>query len=250
MAACNAGTRYPATLRWATMNRVTVTASRESSSAAHQVRNQVVVEIDFEHVDRVRVDAVILEREVAPLWKLPLPGNIRVVVTGEMRKSLAARVDRCYSDPFQQERIIGRVTAKTVTDLTSSTEILVDACVLQPHVHPHLDGPLRRLLCHEGHHLVLRHNGEDAHSAVRAARPSDLAAEAITWIAALAVEEFRIESALVADGLHGVPYDVQLPPALEDWHRELTIAGKCWGTGEGDKVLGIANGSRPMSRGK
>lgn len=200
-----------------------------------------VTELDYEYVDSRNLDARFLVNALAPLQELPLTGNIRVVVTSRMDASLAARVEDCYSGPFQQSRIMGRVTAKTVTDQSSSTEILVDAAALQPEARLHVDGSLERVLGHEGRHLVLREKGEDAHSCIRALCPADAVEEALGWMGALAVEEYRIEAALCERGEYGISYDEQLPPALEEWHQALAVAGEKWGSGQGSAVLELTN---------
>jgi hypothetical protein len=214
----------------------------DSSAGAPQLLRHPVVELGFEYVDERNVDRAFLEQAMTPLRELPLAGNIRVVVTSQMDDSLAARVNERYIEPFHQGRIIGRVTAKTVTDQSSSTEILLDAAALLPNVRLHIDGGIQRLLGHEGHHLVLRDRGEDARSCVRATCANENTAEgAIGWIAALAVEEYRIEAALCAQGVYGLSYDDELPPALFDWYETLAVAGEFWGSGQGERILTVTN---------
>ncbi len=213
----------------------------DASAGARPLLRPSVVELDYEHIDPRNVDIAFLERSLAALRGLPLGGNIRVVVTSQMDASLASRVDRCYSGPFRQQRIIGRVTAKTVTDLSSSTEILLDATTLLPGVRDHLDGSVERLLLHEGHHLVLRDRSEDAHACVRPARAADPAIEAFVWMGALALEEFRIEYALCREGEFGVSYEQQLPAMLSDWHAGLADTGANWNATNAQRTLEMTN---------
>lgn len=214
---------------------------QDATAGATPLVRRSVVEVDYEFVDPRNLDAAFLERSLAALRELPLGGNIRVVVTSQMDASLASRVDQRYSGPFQQRRIIGLVTAKTVTDLSSSTEILLDAITLQTDVRDHLDGSVERLLLHEGHHLVLRDQGEDAHECVRSACSADFAGEASAWMGALALEEFRIECALCREGEFGVPYEQQLPAMLSDWHAGLADAGANWNTNSAQRTLEMTN---------
>jgi hypothetical protein len=214
---------------------------QDATAGATPPVRRSVVEVDYEFVEPRNVDAAFLDRSLAALRELPLGGNIRVVVTSQMDASLASRVDQRYSGPFQQRRIIGRVTAKTVTDLSSSTEILLDAITLQADVRDHLDGSVERLLLHEGHHLVLRDRGEDAHECVRSAGTADFAAEAFLWMGALALEEFRIECAMCREGEFGVPYERQLPAMLSDWHAGFAEAGTSWNANSAQRTLEMTN---------
>jgi hypothetical protein len=214
---------------------------RDATAGVTPLDRRSVVEVDYEFVDPRNVDTAFLNRSIAALRGLPLGGNIRVVVTSQMDTSLALRVDRCYSGPFRQQRIIGRVTAKTVTDLSSSPEILLDAITLQPDVRDHLDGSVERLLLHEGHHLVLRDRGEDAHECVRKANAADSAEEAALWMGALALEEYRIECALCREGEFGVPYERQLPPMLGEWRSALAAAGEAWNAMQAQRTLELTN---------
>jgi hypothetical protein len=213
--------------------------SENLGSHVGDTQRLAVVELGFEFVDERNVDIAFLQDALSSLRGLPLAGNVRVVVTSEMARSLAARIDRYYSTPFHQKRIMGRVTAKTVTDHASSTEILVDAVALQPDVRSHVDASLERVLAHEGRHLVLRQRGEDAHSCVRALSPTP---EDLTiWIAALAIEEYRIETALCANGSFSLAYEHVLPGALDDWSAALTTAMDKWGSNQGPILLELAN---------
>lgn len=189
------------------------------------------VEVGFEFVHPANVDRDRLERAVAPLKRLQLAGSIRVVVTSDMPASLAPRVQPSYSAPFRVDRVgAGRVIAKTVTDLSSSTEILLDAVVLQPELREHTEMSLVRLIEHEGLHLLLRSRGEDAHSLERALATSSEADVAYLWLAALAIEEFRIERCICARGsFASESYAEEMPRVLADYREAFDAAGAAWG---------------------
>ena len=190
------------------------------------------VEVGFEFVHPANIDRDRLELAIAPLKRLPLGGSVRVVVTSDMRASLALRVQPSYSAPFRVDRVgAGRVIAKTVTDLSSSTEILLDAVVLQPELREHTEMSLARLIEHEGLHLLLRSRGEDAHSLERALATSNEADVAYLWLAALVVEEFRIERCICARGSFVTEtYADEMSRVLADYRTAFDLAGSAWGS--------------------
>jgi hypothetical protein len=83
---------------------------------------------------------------------------------------------------------------------------------------------------------VLRDRGEDANACVRALGELDPARKTFAWMAALAVEEYRIESALCQAEHQATPYDEQLPPVLAEWLAIVEEAGASWGP---DKAVPI-----------
>lgn len=192
-----------------------------------------IIEIDFEYVHRDNVDCEILERTAVVLKALPLSGNIRIVVTSQMDDSLSSRISETYSVPFRQMRTgVGFVTAKTVTDKSSSTEILVDARALLPGVREHTDVSLGRLLQHEGLHIVMRQREEDAHTVVRTMEAGkDCAEVELLWMGALALEELRIERSLCSRGSFATePYSEEMPRILVDLYDAFADLGNCWGS--------------------
>jgi hypothetical protein len=162
-----------------------------------------------------------------------------------MAASLASRVQSSYSGPFRVDRVgAGRVTAKTVTDLAASTEILIDAVALLPDLRGHTEITLRRLVWHEGLHLLLRRHLEDAHSVVRALEPCNAADKSYYWMAALALEEFRIERYLCGLGSFvSESYDDEMPRILADYYAAFEKVGKSWHSNpEPTRILSMANG--------
>jgi hypothetical protein len=217
-----------------------------SEPADHSSRPPTI-EVSFEHVHPRNLDCRLLERATTHLAELPLGGNVRVVVTSQLDDSLEARLDSTYTVPFRKNRVgVGRVIAKTVTDKTSSTEILLDAIALLPGVRDHTDVSLGRLLSHEGLHLVLRARGEDAHTIVRTLlRPRDAVEETLYWMAALALEEYRIERYLCGCGSFATePYELEMPRILEDYYDAFAHVALSWGAADrevGREVVEMTN---------
>jgi hypothetical protein len=207
-------------------------ASDDADASEAGATTSATIEIDFEYVNPANVDQATLEQALAPLASIPLTGNVRVVVTSDMAESLASRVQSSYSDPFRVDRVgAGRVTAKTVTDLAASTEILIDAVALLPDLRGHTEISLRRLMRHEGLHLLLRLHSEDAHSVVRALEPCNEADKSYYWMAALALEEFRIERHLCSRGSFvSESYDDEMPRVLHDYYSEFETVARSWGS--------------------
>ena len=117
-----------------------------------------------------------------------------------MDKSYGDRVGSWYSDPFAAVRMSGQVTAKTVRCKdTQLDEVLVDAVILTPEIRDRMDTSVTRLLMHEGYHLLLRQARENAEFLMRG-NDARTAYEDFAWIAAIALEEVRIESALCSQG--------------------------------------------------
>lgn len=199
------------------------------------------IDISCEHVHPDNVDKAMIERAAIPLRRLPLREAPRIVVTGDLEASYGERVSRFFADPFRQERLVGRVIAKTVTDKDSSTVILLDAAALEPGVRN--SGTLSRLLLHEGLHLLLRDRGEDAHAAVRDMNPSSEIDTILYWIAALALDEYRVETQLCGEGnFLTISLEAELTSILAAYRSVFDEIGANWGEAAAQRLLPLASG--------
>lgn len=166
---------------------------------AAQPDAQALIELSFDDVDPNKLMTDSLFEGIDKLAGLSLPGYVRVIVTAEFEECFEEHVKPKYSECFTQRRVGGFVPAKTVTDGGSST-ILVDVQALFPDVAEQLSCPLSRILEHEGHHLLLRARHEDAHTTHCRGADCDTPTGWLKLLAALAIEEFRVESALTTVG--------------------------------------------------
>ena len=160
---------------------------------------QALIELSFGDFDPNKLATDSLFEGIDKLAGLSLPGFVQVIVTAEFEESFEEHVKPKYSECFTQRRVGGVVLAKTVTDGGSST-IILDVRALIPDVAEQLSCPLSRILEHEGQHLLLRARHEDAHTTHGRSADCETPTGCLKLLAALAIEEFRVESALTRVG--------------------------------------------------
>jgi hypothetical protein len=200
-----------------------------------------LITVEYEYISPANVDDAFLARRLDSLRTLPIRRPVSVIVTSDMAASHAARVRSVYSDPFSQSRVGGRVTAKVVAT-SEGHGLLVDAYLLLPDVREHTDASVARTFRHEGLHAVLRERGEDTHTLIRSLRRSGLsdAQYRMRWIAALALEEFRIERALNASGeWRSIRRVEQMQAITRDYYDALAELLRFWGGGIVDQFLSL-----------
>lgn len=168
--------------------------------------------ITVEYVEERNLDLDLIRESWGLLRMLPLPQPVTIVVTGDMALSLEVHEHQLYRS-WTALRTSGKVTAKAVIDAHGRMAILVDAgrvpadpfgansTARPPGAHS--DAPLERLLEHEGLHLIVRarHEGADV-TRCECEFDGDHAFDQFRMIAALAVEEFRVEREQCTAGHH------------------------------------------------
>jgi hypothetical protein len=166
--------------------------------------------IEVEHVEERNLDLDLIRESWGLLRTLPLQEPVTIVVTGDMAQSLDEYEYQLFRS-WTALRTAGKVTAKAVMDAHGRMAILVDAervpadpfganrTARPPGAQS--DAPLERLLEHEGLHLVVRARQEGADvTRCECEYDGDYAFDQFRMIAALAVEEFRVERAQCAAG--------------------------------------------------
>lgn len=164
-----------------------------------QPHAQALVALSFEYINQSKLESDSLQEGIHGLAALSLPGVVEVVVTGNFVRSYELRVAKKYAACFKQMHNGGVTMAKTVTN-GGSTVILVDGKALLPDVASMLSCSLARILEHEGQHLLLRARHEDAHTTHLRGSDCETPNGWLSLLAALAIEEFRVELALTKTG--------------------------------------------------
>jgi hypothetical protein len=186
------------------------------------------VNVEFEHVHPLNIDGRLVDAAVSGLAGLPLSGEVSLVITGQMKSSYGERIGGEYRESFTDERVsAGRVVAKVVTR-DGRAEILLAATVIARGMEGHRDMPLSRLVRHEGLHLLLRQREEDVHHLMGA--PVTESQTLVAWMAALALEEYRIELSLCREGSFASRCHAdEMPAMLRDYIEEFGLLGARWG---------------------
>jgi hypothetical protein len=169
--------------------------SLEEAPPDLQPHAQALVGLSFEYINQIELDTASLLEGIQRLAALSLPGVVEVVVTADFEKSFELRVAKKYSACFSQTRLGGVTIAKTVTNGGSSI-ILVEGKALLPDVASKLSCSLSRILEHEGQHLLVRARHEDPHTTHYRGSDCETPTGWLRLLAALAIEEFRVELAL------------------------------------------------------
>lgn len=176
-------------------NQATQLDDLEEEPPDAQPQAQALVGLSFEYINQSELDTASLLEGIEKLAALSLPGVVEVVVTADFEKSFELRVAKKYSVCFAQTRLGGVTVAKTVTDGGSSI-ILVEGKALLPDVARELSCPLSRIIEHEGQHLLVRARHEDPHTTHCRGSDCETPTGWLKLLAALAIEEFRVELAL------------------------------------------------------
>jgi hypothetical protein len=182
------------------------------------------VHVIYEGVSATRLDADIARAGVESLQSIADIGNVEVVISGDLTRSVRSRLGAAEAKAFRSERVTGAVGAK-VFKISDGHAIVMDARLLIPGAAVFADIDVPRLFLHEGLHIALASHGEGASAIVAPKRNTSGAHAHFFGQAAILVEEFRVERAL---GERGLPlhqtYSESLPGALGDANREFLDA--------------------------
>jgi hypothetical protein len=199
------------------------------------------MEIASEFVDDANLDKTAIEQATKDLPAFPNPELVRIVLTGDLERSVSQRLARQDDDPaYEQERLTGVVGAKTL-HTNDATEILV---VAGPFLHggrKAFDGlRMPRVIRHEGWHAVLHQRGEEVEDLWKQMDPDLPRSDStLSGVAMVGLTETRIERTLWSQG-------ESLPSRAGDTEEILRDLGSALGDaamdqGPGDSVTRLLN---------
>jgi hypothetical protein len=180
-------------------------------------------DVEFAHpkqIDRRRA-----EQALAALPVVGTPERMRVILTGDMFQSLE-RHDERHDPRFTRSRTTGIVGAKTLHHRQGTATVLIDAGFFEGKLGDSGMDFLRRLVRHEGYHVVLGERNEDTDCVFRRLQPPEARGYCL-GIGAIAVDEYRIERALWAEGYpdEGRAHDLStiLPEARQQFRDAVVM---------------------------